>query len=221
MKHVLKDGSVVEGTPEEIARFLEVKERKTPLVSSVWVGPIKRNKAKTEARVKRKITDDRFHARWKKGEKSVVKKLYKQGYSVKEISSKIGNGRTPSGVWNIIQKMGLLKKRRFSKPKFVPDGCIPEGGEAPPLLLVPAEFPEFVTVPKEFQQIMRDIVNNVIRNEESMNFMTDGVSFGIPGVKAWNEFCQEFIEKSWQVSSHFNVKDKWRFENHELVYGGA
>lgn len=215
MKYTMNDGTVVEGTPEEIATFLKAKERNVKAVSTAttmpvaalipthWVAPAKTKKVRG---------DSRHCKSWTRKEKIELKRLFKQGMTPKQIETMLDNGRKENSIYQVLQRMGLKNKAHN-----YPSTRKPREKSTPPV--ISAEFPEFTTVPLEYQQIMRDITNATIRNNGSMSFIKDGVAFGIAGVKAWSEFAQEFMTRAWQVASHFNVENKWSFSNHELRYG--
>ena len=72
-----------------------------------------------------------------------------------------------------------------------------------------AEWPFFLTVGDDFQDLLEQMVKSVISRFGRLTRQGDGVAIGLGDLKDWNAFCSEFKERKEKIARYFNVKNNF------------
>lgn len=70
----------------------------------------KKYEAKKQAKIERRSRYPEAGSRWKEEDKRLIVELYNKGYTVPHIANIVN--RTPRGVGNQLEKLGVIKKNR-------------------------------------------------------------------------------------------------------------
>lgn len=80
-------------------------------------------------------------------------------------------------------------------------------------------FPLFDSVKLELNEILKGVIERVIKTKGKITFINDAYVLGIENIKDWHNFIKEILLKSQDISNYFKVNNNFKIINiSEIIY---